>query len=63
MLDALVADIVEVHGVPNASRARIAIFAAASRAADVVARVGLGVAETLGLGERLRVGEPRGHLA
>ena len=34
---------------PNASRARIAIFAAASRPLDVVGRVGLGVAEPLGL--------------
>ena len=43
-------------GAPNASRARMAILAAASAPGHVLGGVGLGVAELLGLGERVRVG-------
>ena len=40
---------------PNATVARIAVFAAASRPADVLGRIGLGEAEPLRLGERVAV--------
>ena len=64
VLDALVADLVEVHrGVEREPRddrhlrGRIA-------AVDVVGRIGLGVAEPLGLGQRLIERHPRPrHLA
>ena len=56
VLDALVADVVEVHrrveGQPREDRhLRRRVLAV-----DVLGRVGLGVAELLGLGERVGVG-------
>ena len=47
---------------PNATVARIAIFAAASCAGDVLRRVGLREAEPLRLGERLVVARAALHL-
>ena len=46
---------------PNATVARIAIFAAASAPLTSSVGIGLGVAEPLRLGERVRVGVPRLH--
>ena len=63
VLDALVADVVEVHRRAEREPREDRHLRGRVAPADVVARVGLGVAEPLRLGERLaRRSTPCGHL-
>ena len=63
VLDALVADVVEVHRRAERQPREDRHLRRRVAAGDVVARVGLGVAVALGLGERLGVGRAAAHLA
>ncbi len=58
VLDALVADLVEVHGRVEGQPGEDRHLGGGVAARDVVGRVGLGVAELLRLGERGLVGHP-----
>ena len=62
LLDALVADLVEAHGRPEGQARQDRHLGRRVAAVDVLARIGLGVAQPLGLGQRLLVGESARHL-
>ena len=59
VLDALVAHVVEVHRRPERQTRQDRHLGGGVAAGDIVARVGLGVADALRLGERLLVGRAR----
>ena len=61
VLDALVAHVLEVHRRPERETGEDRHLGGGVAAGDVVARVGLGVAEALGLGERLVVARAARH--
>ncbi len=63
MLDALVAHVLDAHGGTERQAREDRHLRCRVAAAHIVARVGLGVAAALRLGERLRVGAAAGHLA
>ncbi len=62
MLDALVGDVLQAHGRAEGQAREDRHLRRGVATGDVVGGVGLGVAQALGLGERLRVGAPGGHL-